>query len=67
MLQFLRNYRILLIFLPVFFLFVLLEKGFCADFTKGSAYRLGSKDVVNISILAGGEEQVTKEIILKPM
>ena len=64
MLQFLRNYRILLIFLPVFFLFVLLERGFCADSTKGSAYRLGSEDVVNISILAGGEEQVAKEMVV---
>ncbi len=64
MLQFLKNYRILLIFLPGFLLFVLLERGFCADSTKGSAYRLGSKDVVNISILAGGEEQVAKEMVV---
>lgn len=31
---------------------------------KGAAYRLGPEDVVKISILAGGEEQVAKEMVV---
>jgi len=64
MLQFLRKYKILLIALPCFFMFALWEKGFCTTTAKGSAYRLGSEDVVRISIRAGGEEQVEKEMVV---
>lgn len=74
MLQLLKDYRIpgplnkvQFFILPLFLLLIIFsEKGFCTTSAtgKGSAYRLGAEDVVKISILAGGEEQVAKEMVV---
>ena len=37
---------------------------FSASSKKATAYRLGAEDVITISILAGGEEQVVKEMVV---
>ncbi|MBC2704273.1 polysaccharide biosynthesis/export family protein [Desulfobacula sp.] len=62
--RFLKYYWLSLIFIS--FLFTLFISGTrnCAAHEISSAYRLGPEDVVVISILAGGEEQVTKDMVV---
>jgi len=60
---FLKYYYLALVFI-VFFLSFLSFPGTAHCETQGSVYRLGSEDVVTISILAGGEEQVVKEMVV---
>ena len=43
---------------------ILSGSAFAASPKKGAAYRLGAEDVINISILAGGEEQVAKDMVV---
>lgn len=60
-----NNLKVLVImaFLPLFLL-MLPVTGLCKDENKGGGYRLGPEDVVKISILAGGVEQVEKEMVI---
>ncbi len=64
MLPFLIKFRVLLTLLPLVFILILVLPGFAKTTAKGSVYRLGPEDVVKISILAGGEEQVEKEMVV---
>lgn len=60
-----NNLKVIVIiaFLP-FFLSMLPGTGLCEDQSKKGGYRLGPEDLVKISILAGGVEQVEKEMVL---
>ncbi|MDA3790829.1 MAG: polysaccharide biosynthesis/export family protein [Desulfobacula sp.] len=57
-------------FFILFFSFILIfclvipRISHCETRDQSSAYRLGSEDVITISILAGGEEQVVKEMVV---
>ncbi len=67
--RFLKYYWLSLVFI-FFFSFISISGltisgiGYCDTRDQSSAYRLGSDDVVTISILAGGEEQVVKEMVV---
>jgi polysaccharide biosynthesis/export protein len=56
--------RILITLLLIVITLILTQQGFSTTKAKGSVYRLGSEDVVKVSILAGGEEQVEKEMVV---
>lgn len=62
--QLFTQYRLILAVLPLFLVSVICSTGMSKTAAKGSAYRLGAEDVVKISILAGGEEQVSKEMVV---
>ncbi len=48
----------------VFLVWLVWLPGAAAAASDESGYRLGAGDVVNVSILAGGEEQVSKEMVV---
>lgn len=62
----LKNNLKVLVMMAFLTLFVLIlpGTGLCENESKGSGYRLGPEDVVKISILAGGDEQVEKEMVV---
>jgi len=60
-----NNYKTLFFILSIFTFMILFSgSAFSASSKKATAYRLGAEDVITISILAGGEEQVVKEMVV---
>lgn len=62
--RFLKHYWLSLFFIVFLFTLSIPGAGRCETMGKSSAYRLGPEDVVIISILAGGEEQVETEMVV---
>ncbi|MCP4021093.1 MAG: polysaccharide export protein [Desulfobacteraceae bacterium] len=61
-----KKYNFLIIFLlGLTILFTLLDTAFGESYKNTSVYLLGPEDVVSISILAGGEEQVNKDMVVQ--
>ncbi len=61
--RFLKYYRLSL-FISFLFVLPVSGTGHCETPDQNPGYRLGSEDVVAISILAGGEEQVAKDLVV---
>jgi polysaccharide biosynthesis/export protein len=62
--QFKKHYWLSnLVFILFLFSFISISgTGWCETRNENSAYRLGPEDVITLSILAGGEEQVAKDM-----
>jgi len=61
--RFLKYYWLSL-FISFLFTLPVSDTGHCETLDQNPGYRLGSEDVVAISILAGGEEQVAKDLVV---
>ena len=62
--QLLKFYKLSLVLIAFFFILSIPGTSHCQTLDQNSGYRLGSEDVVAISILAGGVEQVAKDLVV---
>jgi polysaccharide export outer membrane protein len=63
--QLLKFYKLLRVLIAFFFILSIPGTSHCQTLDRNPGYRLGSEDVVALSILAGGEEQMAKDLVVR--
>jgi len=59
-----KNISIPVLFLSCLIFLLSVVQGFAATTPKSSAYRIGPEDIVTITIIAGGEQQVQTDLVV---